>query len=513
MPNEDMQPARSDGRGVGVRCAVAAVAAAELTALAVGQGSPLVSVAGAAIDASPEWLKSFAIRTFGTADKAVLLVGIVVVVGLLAAAVGRRAVRRRVVGDAALVALGAVGALAALTRPGAGATAALPSLLGTVAGALVLRRAVPGHAPGPEVSERPELVRSDRRAFLRAGLLVGSAAVAATVAVRATDRRSGVSASRDAVRLPVPDDPASAVPSGIDPAVEGLEPYFTPNDRFYRVDTALFAPRVEAAGWRLRIHGMVDRELELGFDDLLTWPTIERDITLACISNEVGGRYVGNARWIGVRLNDVLDDAGVDPRADQLVSRSVDGFTVGTPTAIALDGRDAMLAFGMNGESLPVEHGFPVRMVIPGLYGYNSATKWVVDLELTTFDAYDAYWVERGWARYAPIETQARIDTPTRAKTVTAGQVPVAGVAWAQHRGITAVQVRVDGGPWMPARLAPEPTLDAWRQWVFTWDAQPGSHTLEARATDGDGNVQTGDRSEPFPDGATGWHAIAVTVA
>jgi DMSO/TMAO reductase YedYZ molybdopterin-dependent catalytic subunit len=325
-------------------------------------------------------------------------------------------------------------------------------------------------------------------------------------------RRFRADASRAAVRIP--SAPAGhPTPVGADLDVPGLPPFITPNDRFYRVDTALLVPSVTAEDWRLRIHGMVDREIELDYDQLVARPLIERDITLTCVSNEVGGQYAGNARWVGAPLRDLLEEAGVHPDADQILSRSIDGFTAGTPTAVAMDGRDAMLAVSMNGEPLPITHGFPVRMIVPGLYGYVSATKWVVDLELTTFRAKAAYWVQRYWSDHGPIKTESRIDTPRLGADVQAGTVPVAGVAWAQHTGIDGVQLRVDGGSWVEARLAEEDTIDTWRQWVVTWDATPGDHTLEVRAIDRDGVVQTVDETDPFPDGATGHHTIQVHVS
>jgi hypothetical protein len=257
---------------------------------------------------------------------------------------------------------------------------------------------------------------------------------------------------------------------------------------------------------------MVDRELTLRLPDLLARPLIARDVTIACVSNEVGGPYVGNARWIGAPLADLLREAGVHPEASQIVSRSSDGFTIGTPTAVVMDGRDAMLAVSMNGEPLPLEHGFPVRMIVPGLYGYVSATKWLVDLELTTLDAYDAYWIQRGWAKEAPIKTQSRIDTPANGASLGPGTVAVAGVAWAQHRGIDGVEVRVDDGPWVAADLGTEDTVDTWRQWVHRWRATTGPHRITVRATDGDGETQTADLAAPFPDGATGYHTVDVEV-
>jgi DMSO/TMAO reductase YedYZ molybdopterin-dependent catalytic subunit len=324
-------------------------------------------------------------------------------------------------------------------------------------------------------------------------------------------RRFRADASRADVRIPAPAS-AAGTASGAGLDVAGLGPFFTPNDRFYRVDTALLVPALMAEDWRLRIHGMVEREITLDYATLLARPLIERDITLACVSNPVGGPYVGNARWVGAPLRDLLEEAGVRAGADQIVSRSVDGFTVGTPTAVAMDGRDAMLAVAMNGEPLPIDHGFPVRMVVPGLYGYVSATKWIVDIELTTFAAYDPYWIERGWAERAPIKTMSRIDTPTGLRDLRPGPVPVAGVAWAQHRGIDRVEIRIDDGPWRPAELAAADTPDTWLQWVATWDATPGDHRLQVRATDASGQTQPAERVPPFPDGATGHHTILVHV-
>ncbi|ATL29411.1 molybdopterin-dependent oxidoreductase [Streptomyces formicae] len=325
-------------------------------------------------------------------------------------------------------------------------------------------------------------------------------------------------ASRSALRLPAPASPAPALPRGVDLKLPGLTPYTTSNDRFYRVDTAIDVPRLDANRWRLRVHGKgVDRELSLDFQDLLRRELVERDITMTCVSNEVGGPYVGSARWLGVRLADLLREAGVRPPskggpADQLVARSVDGMTIGTPVETVMDGRDALLAVGMNGEPLPFEHGFPVRMLVPGLYGYVSACKWIEDIELTTFDAYDPYWVERDWAREAPIKTQSRIDTPKPFARPAPGRVTVAGVAWAQHKGIARVEVSVDDGPWHEARLAAEGPLDTWRQWSWQWPATPGTHTLHVRATDRTGTAQTAERTRTMPDGASGRHSVVVTV-
>jgi len=295
--------------------------------------------------------------------------------------------------------------------------------------------------------------------------------------------------------------------------VPGISPYLTPNRTFYRVDTALRVPDVPVDSWRLRIHGMVEQELDLDFEDLLSRRLIERRITLTCVSNPVGGEYVGNATWIGVPVRELLAEAGVSADADAVKSTSADDMTIGTPlSALTDENRDALLAVAMNGEPLPLEHGFPVRMVTPGLYGYVSATKWLVDLEVTRFADFEAYWTSRGYAAEAPIKTSSRIDVPRSFARVRAGRVPVAGVAWSQDRGIASVEVRVDGGPWAEARLADEDNVDTWRQWVWDWAATPGNHTLEVRATDASGYTQTSERAPIAPDGSTGWHSVNVTV-
>jgi DMSO/TMAO reductase YedYZ molybdopterin-dependent catalytic subunit len=363
--------------------------------------------------------------------------------------------------------------------------------------------------PGAE----SESVDAGRRRFLGAAAgVVVLAAGSAAIGRWAGERARAVTADLRRFVVPRPQVAAAPVPPGTDPPVPGLTEFITPNDAFYRIDTALRIPASTAADWRLRIHGMVDREVEFTMDDLLRRPAVEKLITLTCVSNEVGGDLVGNARWIGYPLADLLATAGIRPDADMVLSTSIDGFTAGTPVAAVTDGRDALLAVGMNGEPLPVAHGYPARLVVPGLYGYVSATKWVVDLELTRFDRAQAYWTKRGWSALGPIKTASRIDVPRAFGSVAPGPTVVAGVAWAQHRGVAAVEVQVDDGPWQPADLAPEYSVDTWRQWTWRWDAPPGSHTLRARATDGTGRVQTAELADPVPDGATGLHTRTVTV-
>ncbi|MCK2144436.1 molybdopterin-dependent oxidoreductase [Streptomyces sp. WAC00276] len=506
----------------GVIAAFAALAAGELLSAAVRpESSPVTAVGGAVIDRTPVEVKDWAIRAFGEDDKVVLLGGILVLLTLFAAAVGLVARRNRRAGVAGVLVFGVIGAAAALSRPGSGWPDALPSAAGAPAGAGVLWLLVgrlTGAGPGTEVSR--DRAALDRRGFV----LAAGASVAVSAGAGFAGRRLSASgaadaeASRAAVRLPRPSSPARPIPAQARPRVEGLSPFTTPDRDFYRVDTALVVPRVDAGSWRLTVHGKgVRRPLELDFAQLLRRDMIERDITLTCVSNEVGGPYVSSARWLGVPLAPLLEEAGVRPPsrggpADQLVSRSVDGMALGTPVDTVMDGRDAILAVGMNGEPLPFRHGFPVRMVVPGLYGYVSACKWLQELELTTFDAFDPYWVRRDWAREAPIKTQSRIDTPRPFARLRAGTVRVAGVAWAQHRGIRRVEIRVDDGPWQDARLAAEAGLDTWRQWVWDWPATEGSHTLHVRATDAAGAVQTSRRQGTVPDGATGLHSVVVSV-
>ncbi|SNY38045.1 molybdopterin-dependent oxidoreductase [Paractinoplanes atraurantiacus] len=511
------------GAAAGVLAAGLGIAVAELFAAAARPGAgPLVAVGGAVIDATPTAVKEFAVRELGTHDKPVLLASVGLVVALFAALIGVLGQRRRALVAAGAAVLGVAGAAAALSRPAGTLPDTGPSLLAAaiagvtlwwlLAQAARLSVASPGSAPsvsspGSDLSassrrgDRAEpAAGTERRAFLRGAALVAGAAVLAEGGALIIRRTAG--RVRTDLRLPAP--ASAAKPS--DPRL------VTPAGDFYRVDTALTVPRIDPDAWSLRVHGMVGRELRLSLDDLLRRPLIERDITLNCVSNEVGGPYIGTARWLGVPLGPLLREAGLLEGADQIVARSVEGMTIGTPVATALDGRDTMLAVAMNGAPLPPEHGFPVRMLTPGLYGYAGACKWVTELELTTFAAFDAYWVKRGWARAGTVRTASRIDKPRPFARLAPGPVTVAGVAWAQRRGIAKVEVSVDGGPWRPAELLPVPSVDTWVQWRYSWRATTGPHSLAVRATDGDGTVQTEERATPFPSGATGWHTTTVTV-
>lgn len=485
----------------GMLAAGAALGGAELLAGALGAlTSPIELIGDRVVDGAPPVVKDAAVAVFGTADKLALQVGTVVIALLVGAGLGVLA--RRVWTAAALgfVAAGVLGIAAAAASPRASLVlVAIVIGVGVAVGLTVLRRLL-----------APALYTDDgsRRQLLVAAV-VGAGALGAGVVGRWLLQRDGVAAARTAVALPDLSTSSTPAASGLD--VEGVSPLFTPNDRFYRIDTALRVPQVDPASWQLRVTGLVDRELTLRFDELRRRATEEADITIACVSNEVGGQLVGNARWQGVALRDLLDQAGVRPQATQIVGRSVDGFTAAFPVTAGTDDRASLVALGMNGEPLPVEHGFPVRLVIPGLYGYVSATKWLAEIELVT-DAFEGYWVPRGWAKRAPIKTQSRIDVPRPRSRVAAGRVPVAGVAWAPTRGIAAVEVRVDDGPWRAARLGPAVGDDSWRQWVLAWDATAGPHRLQVRATDGTGRTQTEQPAPPRPDGATGYHTVAVGV-
>jgi DMSO/TMAO reductase YedYZ molybdopterin-dependent catalytic subunit len=361
--------------------------------------------------------------------------------------------------------------------------------------------------PGPSAP-----VDSARRSFLTASLVTAGIAATAGLAGRLLAERSSVATARSALKIPKPSVTAPTLPPGVNLNIPGLAPFITSNSDFYRVDTAIVLPQVDPSTWQLRIHGMVNREITITFDELLRRPLIEDYVTLCCVSNPVGGPYIGNALWLGASLASLLREAGIKAGADQLLCTSVDGFTSGTPVQTVMDGRDALLAVAMNGQALPIAHGFPVRMVVPGLYGYVSATKWVTDVNVTTFAGNYAYWIPQGWAQQAPIKTESRIDVPNGTSQIPAGRTAVAGVAWAQHKGIEAVEVRVDQGPWNQARLAAVPDIDTWRQWVWEWDATSGNHVIEARATDKTGYTQTAVQAQPEPNGASGYPSVAVTI-
>ncbi len=351
----------------------------------------------------------------------------------------------------------------------------------------------------------------DRRQFFRLAGIGAVVAVAAGAIAKWIPSTAQVTASRAKAIVPVPSS-RKPIPAGVDFEVNGLTPYVTSNGGFYRVDTALTPPNVTAEEWGLKVHGLVDKELSINYKDLIARPQIERTITLTCVSNPVGGNYAGNATWIGARIDELLKEAGPQSGADCVLCTSKDGFTLTAPLDALMDGRDAMLAVAMNGEVLPINHGFPVRMVVPGLYGYVSATKWVVDMKVSKFADESAYWTDRGWGERGPIKTASRIDVPKGFAQFPAGDVMIAGVAWAQHRGIKAVEVQIDNGRWQQAELAGDGSIDTWRQWKFVWKATSGTHTVRSRATDGTGAVQTSVVRDVLPDGCTGYDSRSIVV-
>lgn len=517
----DAVPGRLAAIVLGVTSVALGAGLGELAAgLIAPAASPFAVVGGALIDLAPPWAKDAAIALFGTDDKVALLVGIGVAVLVLAGLAGLWEARRPPWGRVVLATLGLVGAVAAITRADAGALSWLPSAVagGMAATALWLltrmtrpRTATagldigPGRGTGARDPDR-------RRLFAWAG---GAAALGVLAAVAGSALRTGSQVAakvRATIRLPAPATAAPPIPAGAELDIPGLATYVTPNDRFYRIDTALIVPDVVASEWSLRIHGLVAKEVVLTWDELLALPLEESVTTLACVSNEVGGSLIGNAVWLGYPIRELLARAGPMADADMVLSRSVDGFTASTPLSVLTDQRDAILAVGMNGAPLPPEHGFPVRMVVPGLYGYVSATKWVTDLEVTRFDRAAAYWTQRGWSERGPIKLQSRIDVPRFGAQVSPGAAVIAGVAWQQHVGVRGVEVQVDDRPWRQATLASAVSGDTWVQWSLPWTAEAGTHRIRCRATNTEGETQTSVPRNVVPDGATGWHTIEVQV-
>lgn len=473
-----------------------------LPSLAEGLGNRVV-------DNAPTPLKDFAISVFGTADKPVLLASMAAVAMAIGALVGVQARRRWGVAMTVFLGFGVLAAWAASSDPGVTlGVAVIPAGASVIAGLGTLRLL---HRVGVDTGTVPDLRR--RRFLYAAGAVAAVSVLAAGVGRALIERSKRIFAGRDDVVLPRALDRLPAPPDDADFELAGLTPIFVPNRDFYRIDTALFVPRVDLSGWRVEVDGEVDRPYALTYDEILDMPMVERDVTLSCVSNRVGGNLVGNARWLGVPLHEILDRAQVRPAGEQVVGRSVDGFTVGFPVEAAYDGRDALLAVGMNGEPLPYEHGFPARLVVAGLYGYVSATKWLSRIELTGWDDFDAYWIPRGWAKEGPVRTQSRIDVPGPRERISAGEVDVAGVAWAPGRGISRVEVRIgEDGVWEDAEMSEPLSVSTWVQWRLAWRAEPGEYLITVRATDGDGVLQDERVRPPAPSGATGWHTVRVVV-
>lgn len=529
------------GRGpaalTGVLAAAGALAAGELAgSLAAPIPGPVVAVANRVVDEAPAWFVDFGKSVFGLNDKPALIIGTVIISGILGALFGLLARRSQGAAILGFVAFGLVGLVSiGVDAQGGWLAGILISIVAVATGLVILLllpttlvadRATTGlEAPSAAGVDRPVTASPTnppvtRRSFLGWAGVVGAAGAVAAAGAREIRARSSATQAREAVEFTAPpaevateiDRAVTQAASGEVGSTSGITPLIVDSDDFYLIDTALTKPQVDPANWSLTIGGMVDNELTLTYDDLLERATTIAPVTLSCVSNEVGGDLVGNAVWRGVPLTELLDEAGVQAGATQIASRSVDGWSCGFPTEAAYDGRTALVAVGMNDEPLPIRHGFPARLVVAGLYGYVSATKWLSEIELTTLEDFDGYWIPRGWSKLGPIKTQSRIDTPRRREEVPAGSVvPIAGVAWAPDLGVERVEVQVDDGPWMEATLGESLGPDAWIQWLYRWEATPGDHTIRVRATDGSGQTQTSEVAPPAPNGASGWHQVEIT--
>ena len=507
-------PSRKMSALVGLIAGALAVTTGMVVAALGNVASPIDAVGSSFIDRTPRWLKELAIDWFGTNDKTALRVGIVIVLILVSLISGSLSNKTPSPLVAAIVIFSFLGALSASERTDSTwvsiAAPCIGSLIGLATALIMLwqinNQWLLKHFP----SESQAPLGWDRRRFIRTASSTSVGAV-----VLGTLAQNGEQQRIDRIEAQIPDSLPPAIDSSTiyeDEVKPGELLYITPNDDFYRIDTALSFPNVNLDTWKLRIHGMVDNELELTYQDILDMPQVERTITICCVSNEIGGPYIGNAVWQGVFLKDLLERAGVSSDAEQVFSRSSDGWTCGFPLDVALDGRDAMLAIGMNGEPLPLAHGFPARLIVPGIYGYVSATKWIKEIEINKWSDAMGYWIPLGWARDAPIKTQSRIDVPRKNQELKVGLNKIAGVAWAQHTGIEKVEVRIDNGDWNITQLSDDLTDDAWRLWSFDWNATSGKHTIQVRATDKSGYTQTDVVTSVAPDGATGWHTRKITV-
>ncbi|OBH11889.1 molybdopterin-dependent oxidoreductase [Mycobacterium sp. E3247] len=497
----------------GVAAASVALGVAELVGIPFGARADARAAIGAAVvDLTPGPVKEWAIASLGSSDKLFLAVAVLVVIAATAAIAGTLETRPRPLGSAVIVAAGALGCVAVLSRQGTTPLDTIPTVAGAACGVTTLRLLTGRFGSGPEASEHDEPDAGRRRLVVLGAL--GFGVVSGVAGAVITRWVHSVAADRTSFTLPKPRASAPPIPAEVQPKGVALPSFVTPSADFYRVDTALTVPQLSHTDWRLRIHGMVNREATYSFADLAGFDVVEKVATLTCVSNPVGGDLISTGAWTGYRVADLLAAAGVRPEADMVLSMSIDGFTAGTPVDALTDGRDALLAVALNGEPLPIEHGYPARLVVPGLYGYVSATKWVVDMELTRFDKAKAYWTRQGWAARAPVKTESRIDVPKNGQRVPVGPVVFGGVAWAQNRGVRSVEVRVDDGGWQAAEQGASYSNETWRLWSFPWQAKsPGRHTITVRATDNTGATQTSDRAATVPDGATGLHTVDFTVA
>lgn len=506
MPTESPTHPRLRAAVAGVMSVLSGLAVGHLVAgLVAPSSSPALAVGSRLIDLTPTPVKEWAVATLGTMDKPVLIGGVLVMTLALGALVGLLCLRFRWMIWAGPAILTAIALVAALAAPAAGPFAVVPALITGAVGALVLWWFMRG--TGKQAEQTGAVYALPRRAFLTGTAVTGVGSAVALLGGQLLSSNRKVPTN---VTLPAPSNSLKPLPAGLQ--VPELAPWITPNADFYRVDVNLIVPSIDVNDWKLTIDGMVDRPFSLTWPDLLAMPMIEKDITLNCVSNEVGGPYIGGARWLGVRVKDLLARAGVQAGAEQVLSKAIDGFTVSTPIQALTDDRNAMIVIGMNGQPLPPEHGFPARMITPGLYGYVGATKWLTQLTLSTYAKDQSYWTERGWSEQGPIKPSSRIDTPRSFARPKAGTVIIAGEAWAQTIGVKKVQVRVDGGPWQDADLGPDGGIQYWRQWKYSWKASSGQHTLESRIIDATGANQEETRAAPFPNGSSGLHSVVVIV-
>jgi DMSO/TMAO reductase YedYZ molybdopterin-dependent catalytic subunit len=505
----------------GVVSAIVTLGVAEVISLLLGGiGNPLLSVGSFVIDIVPEGVKSSVIALFGTGDKIVLGGTLIILVLALAAVVGILQFRRPPFGMALLGVIALFALVTVVTRADATGLSPAPVIGGAIVGLLTLRllairlRGWSGPLTRAE-SLAPTPRGLERRKFLQLAIAAGVASAVVGIGARVMNAASqAATAARAALKLPAPSSAAPVVPADASLTIDEITPYVMPNSEFYRIDTALQVPSIDPTDWELKIIGMVENEITISYADLIALPQLERYITLSCVSNDVGGDLVGNAKWLGYPIRELLAQAKPTAGADMVLSRSIDGFTAGTPIEVLQDESvDALFAIGMNDEPLPLEHGFPVRMVVPGLYGYVSATKWVVELKVSTFAADEGYWTPRGWDAKGPIKLASRIDTPKDGRNIEAGTVPIAGVAWAPHTGVSKVEVQIDDGDWMEATLASVVTVDSWLQWSYQWDATAGDHDIRVRATDTTGYTQVETYAPPAPNGSTGWDEVQLSVS
>lgn len=518
---DNMKTLRDTNKKITAQAALSGILAAGLVlgvaeliaAFFTARATPLIALGSTFIDFTPPWLKDFAIATFGTGDKAALFVGMGLTIAILAAILGIVAYRKWALGFAGVILMGIIMCAAVISRAGTDIPDAIPSIIGTIAGIFALKYLIDKlHKVEESEAKEAENTGTSRRNFFIASGVAGVLAGATAAAGKAIGgARSKIQATRDSIRFPRPRSAAPALPANLKAPVDDTVPWLTPNADFYRIDTALSVPAIDVNSWEIRVHGMVEEEFTMTFQELLDAGLVERHITLTCVSNPVGGNLVGNAKWMGYPLQEVLKRAKPLPGANMVLSTSEDGFSASTPLSVLQENKDAILAVSMNDEPLPLEHGYPVRMVVPGLYGYVSATKWVVDLEVTRFEDKTAYWTDRGWSDRGPIKTMARIEVPASFAKMPSGKTMIAGSAWSQTRGISKVEIQLDNGDWQTVTLADEANVNTWRQWYTEVDLTPGSHTVRARATDPKDGVQTEERADPVPNGASGWQTVQFT--